>query len=113
MTQFLIAHGVSILDKAFDGSTAADLARRHGHDEIEVFLERQDKLGWQHSKPVDNPQPQDPRYNLRICGMLAAAIYLIHKANMFTVIEARNLIKRDIFCKCRELQPFLRVSIHA
>jgi hypothetical protein len=113
VTDFLIAHGVSALDKAFDGSTAADLARMHGHDEIEVFLERQDKLERQHPKPVDNPQSQDARYNLQICGMLAAAIYLIQKANIFTVVTAEDLIKRDIFCKCRELQPFLRISVHA
>jgi hypothetical protein len=113
VTDFLIAHGVSALDKAFDGSTAADLARMHGHDEIEVFLERQDKLERQHPKPVDKPQPQDPRCKLRISGMLVSAIYLIHEANIFTVIGAHDLIKRDIFCKCRELQPFLRISVHA
>ena len=107
MTHFLIARGVSALDKAFDSSTAADLARRHGHDEIEVFLERQEKLESQHPKPVDNAQPPDPRYNLRITGMLVSAIYLIHKANIFIVIAADSLYKRDIFCTCRELQPFL------
>jgi ankyrin repeat protein len=113
VTDFLIAHGVSVLDKAFDGSTAADLARRHGHDEIEVFLERQGELELQRLKLDDNYQPQDPRFNLRISGMLASAIYLIHEANIFTVVAAQNLIMRDIFCKCRELQPFLRISIHA
>jgi hypothetical protein len=113
MTQFLIAHGFSALDKAFDRSTAADLARRHGHDEIEVFLERQEELERQHPKPVDKAQPRDPRYNLRITGMLVSAIYLIHKANIFIVVAADGLIKRDIFCKCRELQPFLRISAHA
>ena len=113
VTDFLIAHGVSALDKAFDGSTAADLARMHGHDEIEVFLERQDKLERQRLKLDDNSQPQDSRCNLRITGMLASAIYLIHKANIFTVIAVFGLIKRDIFCKCRELQPFFRISVHA
>jgi hypothetical protein len=107
MTHFLIAHGASALDKAFDRSTAADLARRHGHDEIEVFLERQEKLERQYPKPVDNTQPPDPTYNLRIHGMLVSAIYLIHKANIFIVIAADSLYKRDIFCTCRELQPFL------
>jgi hypothetical protein len=113
VTDFLIAHGVSALDKAFDGSTAADLARRHGHDEIEIFLERQDKLERQHPKPVDNSQPQDPRCNLRIDGMLASAIYLIHDANIFTVIGAQDLIQQDFLCKCRELQPLLRISVNA
>jgi hypothetical protein len=113
MTHLLIAHGVSALDKAFDSSTAADLARRHGHDEIEVFLERQEKLERQHPKPVDNAQPRDPGYNLRIHGMLVSAIYLIHKANIFIVKAADDLYKRDIFCKCRELQRFLQISAHA
>jgi len=114
MTRFLVESGISTLDKAFDdGSTAADLARRHGHDEIELFLERQGELELQYLKLDDNSQPRHPRYNLRIRGMLVSAIYLIHKANIFTVVGAQDLIKRDIFCKCRELQPFLRVSIHA
>ena len=106
MTSFLTAHGVSVLDKAFDGSTAADLARRHGHDEIEVFLECQEKLERQHPKPVDNAQPRDPRYNLRIHGMLVSTIYFIHKANIFIVIAADGLYKRDVFCKCRGTTTF-------
>ena len=113
VAQFLVAHGVSVLDKAFDGSTAADLARRHGHDEIEVLLGRLSELELQLPKLVDNPQPQDSRCNLRISGMLVSAVYLIHEANIITVIAASDLIKRDIFCKCRELQPFLRISVHA
>lgn len=72
MTHLLIEHGLSVQDKAFDGSTAADLARKHGHDEIEVFLE---KLESQQPKPVDNAQPQDPKNNLRIMGMLMSGIY--------------------------------------
>ena len=112
MTHFLIARGVSALDKAFDSSTAADLARRHGHDEIEVFLERQEKLESQHPKPVDNAQTRDPSYNLRINGMLVLAKYLINEANIFIVVEADGLDKRDIHRKCRELQPFLRISAH-
>jgi hypothetical protein len=113
VTRFLIEHGASFLDKAFDGSTAADLARRHGHDEIQAFLERQDVYEPQYLKPDDNFQPWDPRHSLRIRGMLVSAIYLIHKADIFIVINALGLDKRDILCKCRELQPFLRISVHA
>lgn len=116
MTHFLITNGAPVLDKAFDGSTAADLARRHGHDEIEVFLERQEKLERQHPnfpKPVDNAQLRDRRYNLQIYGMLVSAIYWIHKANIFIVVAADGLYKRDIFCKCRELQPFHQIFAHA
>ncbi len=81
MTHLLIAHGVSALSKAFDGLTAADLARRHGHDEIEVFLERQEELEKQHPKLVNKAQLQDLKDNLRIHGMLVSAIYLMHEAH--------------------------------
>ncbi|KAE8440784.1 hypothetical protein EG329_006584 [Mollisiaceae sp. DMI_Dod_QoI] len=75
MTHFLIAQGVSVLDKAFDGSTAADLARRHGHDEVEVFLERQEELERQHPKLVNKAQPQDLKDNLRIHVIAADGLY--------------------------------------
>jgi ankyrin repeat protein len=39
MSQLLIEKGISVKDEAFDGSTALDLARRHGHDEIVQLLE--------------------------------------------------------------------------
>jgi hypothetical protein len=39
MSKFLTENGMSVRDIAFDGSTAADLARRHGHEEIVQLLE--------------------------------------------------------------------------
>ena len=80
MTQFLVVQGFSLRDKAFDGSTAADLARKHGHDEIEVFLQKQEELERQHPKPADNAQPQSIKHNLRITGMPLSAMYPLYKS---------------------------------
>jgi ankyrin repeat protein len=70
MSIFLVAHGIALLDKAFDGSTAADLAQRHGHDELKAFLKQRENIERELLAPAFNAQPQGLRHNLRITGML-------------------------------------------
>jgi hypothetical protein len=97
MSEFLIDQGISVKDEAFDGSTALDLARRHGHDEIVQLLEsaQQDPLNVQ---PNLDDQEQT-QYELQLTGTLLSTALLCIKANILIVVAAKGLIKRDIFCK--------------
>ncbi|KAH8805202.1 hypothetical protein F5884DRAFT_885273 [Xylogone sp. PMI_703] len=76
----LIENGISISDKAVDGSTAADLAYKHGHREIVQVLEgNQQKLSDTQPGLADSSQ-QPIQHKLRV-----------------TIIAADRLYKRDIF----------------
>jgi hypothetical protein len=104
MSEFLIEKGISVKDKAFDGSTALDLARRHGHDEIVQLLEsaQQEPLNVQ---PNLDDQEQT-QYELQLTGTLLSTALLCIKANVFIVVAVKDLVKRDIFCKrCARLPP--------
>jgi len=68
MSKFLTENGMSVRDRAFDGSTAADLARRHGHEEIVQLLESTQR------KPLNvQPKLEDPeltQHELKLTGTL-------------------------------------------
>lgn len=77
VSKFLIENGISIRDKATDGSTAVDLARRHGHDEIVQLLEL---LGSTQVEPLDaQPNLEDQeqtQYKLQLTGTLLSTALL-------------------------------------
>jgi ankyrin repeat protein len=79
MSQLLIEKGISVKDEAFDGSTASDLARRHGHDEILQLLEsaQQEPLNVQPNLE-DQEQTQ---HDLELTGTLLSTALLCIKAN--------------------------------
>jgi hypothetical protein len=63
MISFLLKNGVSAFDTAYDGSTAADLARRHGHYDIVRLLETPTDTSKYPARPTTGK-------NLRVAGML-------------------------------------------
>jgi hypothetical protein len=77
MSKFLTENGMSVRDRAFDGSTAADLARRHGHEEIVQLLESTQR------KPL-NVQPnledqEQTQHDLHLYGTLLSTAILYTK----------------------------------
>lgn len=78
MSEFLIEKGISVKDEAFDRSTALDLARRHGHDEIVQLLESAQQ------------EPLSVQPNLEDQEQTQHDLQLI-------VVAAQGLVKRDIF----------------
>jgi hypothetical protein len=77
MIEFLVENGISVSDTAFDGSTAVDLARRHGHDEIVQVLKGIEQKPPDSQADLGSPSQQHSQYHLRFTGMLALTINLI------------------------------------
>lgn len=79
MPEFLIISGISVKDKAFDGSTAADLARRHGHDRILQLLEpiKEELLSAQSN--LEDPYQQQTQHDLFLTGIFLSAAHLMHQ----------------------------------
>jgi ankyrin repeat protein len=99
MSKFLTEKGMSVRDRALDGSTAADLARRHGHEEIVQLLELVLQESLNAKQDLKDPYEEQTQYDMRLQGTLLSTAILCIKANVFTVIAAKGLVKRDIFCK--------------
>jgi hypothetical protein len=99
VVKFLIDHNIDVSAKAFDGSTAADLARKHGHAEIVQILEGIQQSYSDSQANFGGPSPKQTQCNLRFTGMLVTSINLTHEADSCIVIAADGLYKRDLFCK--------------
>jgi ankyrin repeat protein len=77
MSKLLTENGMSVRGRAFDGSTAADLARRHGHEEIVQLLEPLLQETLNPKQDLKNPQEQT-QYDLRLTGSLLSTAPLMH-----------------------------------
>ena len=97
MSEFFIEKGIFLSDRAFDGSTALDLARGHGHDEIVQLLESAQKERLNVQPNLEHQE--QTQHDLELTGILLSTALLCIKANVFIVVGAKDLIKRDIFCK--------------
>jgi hypothetical protein len=77
MSKFLTENGMSVRDRALDGSTAADLARRHGHEEIVQLLELLLQESLNPKQDLKDPHEEQTQYELRLTGTLLSIAVLM------------------------------------
>jgi ankyrin repeat protein len=78
MSKFLTENGMSVRNRAFDGSTAADLARRHGHEEIVQLLELVLQESLNAKQDLRDPYEEQIQYDMRLTGKLLSTALLMH-----------------------------------
>ena len=80
MSKLLIENGMSVRDRALDGSTAADLARRHGHEEIVQFLELVLQESLNAKQDLKDSHEEQTQYDMELTGTLLSTALLMYQS---------------------------------